>query len=39
VRNKVVQDYEGSKGTGIWTAPEAVANHIPAATITSAHLF
>lgn len=39
VRDKVVQDYEGSEGTGTWTAMEAVANHIPAATIMSAHLF
>lgn len=39
VRDKVVQDAEGSEGTGIWTGLEAVANHIPAATIVSAHLF
>jgi 6-phosphogluconate dehydrogenase len=39
VRDKVVQDAERSEGTGTWTGLEAVANHIPAATIVSAHLF
>ncbi|KAI1376518.1 6-phosphogluconate dehydrogenase [Hypoxylon crocopeplum] len=39
VRDKVVQDVDETEGTGTWTAEEAVALHVPAATIVSAHLF
>ncbi|OAA40071.1 6-phosphogluconate dehydrogenase, protein [Cordyceps fumosorosea ARSEF 2679] len=39
IRDKVVQDADGSEGTGAWTCAEAVAAHIPAATILAAHLY
>jgi 6-phosphogluconate dehydrogenase len=39
VRDKVVQDVEESEGTGVWTSEEAVALHIPAASIVAGHLF
>ncbi|KAI0397246.1 6-phosphogluconate dehydrogenase [Xylariaceae sp. FL0594] len=39
VRDKVVQDADEEEGTGIWTCEEAVARHVPAASILSAHLF
>jgi 6-phosphogluconate dehydrogenase len=39
VRDKVVQDADEEEGTGIWTCEEAVARHVPAASIVSAHLF
>ncbi|KAI1365909.1 6-phosphogluconate dehydrogenase [Xylaria arbuscula] len=39
VRDKVVQDVDEEEGTGIWTCEEAVARHVPAASILSAHLF
>ena len=37
VQDKVVQDIDGSEGTGIWTNEEAVRLHIPAPTLTTAH--
>lgn len=37
VRDKVVQDVDDSEGTGIWTCEEAVALHVPAATILGSH--
>ncbi|KAI1338964.1 6-phosphogluconate dehydrogenase [Xylariaceae sp. FL0016] len=39
VRDKVVQDVDEEEGTGTWTCQEAVARHVPAASILSAHLF
>ena len=39
VRDKVVQDVDESEGTGYWTCEQAVAHHVPAASILSAHLF
>ncbi|KAH7024735.1 6-phosphogluconate dehydrogenase [Microdochium trichocladiopsis] len=39
VRDKVVQDVDEEEGTGTWTCEEAVALHVPAPTILSAHLF
>ncbi|KAI0408207.1 6-phosphogluconate dehydrogenase [Xylaria palmicola] len=39
VRDKVVQDADEEEGTGVWTCEEAVARHVPAASILSAHLF
>jgi 6-phosphogluconate dehydrogenase len=39
IRDKVVQDVDETEGTGIWTCQEAVALHVSAPTITSAHLF
>ncbi|CAJ2507442.1 Uu.00g086280.m01.CDS01 [Anthostomella pinea] len=39
VRDKVVQDVDEEEGTGTWTCGEAVARHVPCATILSAHLF
>ncbi|TRX95380.1 hypothetical protein FHL15_003711 [Xylaria flabelliformis] len=39
IRDKVVQDVDEEEGTGIWTCEEAVARHVPAASILSAHLF
>ncbi|RWA11248.1 hypothetical protein EKO27_g3879 [Xylaria grammica] len=39
IRDKVVQDVDEEEGTGIWTCGEAVARHVPAASILSAHLF
>jgi len=39
IRDKVVQDADEEEGTGIWTCEEAVARHVPAASILSAHLF
>jgi 6-phosphogluconate dehydrogenase len=37
VEDKVVQDFTGEEGTGIWSNTEAVAQHIPAPTLTTAH--
>ncbi|KAF9635991.1 putative 6-phosphogluconate decarboxylating protein [Lasiodiplodia theobromae] len=37
VEDKVVQDITGEEGTGIWSNEEAVAQHIPAPTLTTAH--
>lgn len=39
VRDKVTQDVTEEEGTGIWTCEQAVALHVPAASILSAHLF
>ncbi|KAI3323058.1 6-phosphogluconate dehydrogenase [Xylariaceae sp. AK1471] len=39
IRDKVVQDVDEEEGTGTWTCEEAVARHVPAASILSAHLF
>jgi 6-phosphogluconate dehydrogenase len=39
VRDKVVQDADGTEGTGVWTCEEAVRLHVPAPTIAAAHLF
>ncbi|KAI1312820.1 6-phosphogluconate dehydrogenase [Xylaria venustula] len=39
LRDKVVQDVDEEEGTGIWTCEEAVARHVPAASIVTAHLF
>ncbi|KAI0014818.1 6-phosphogluconate dehydrogenase [Xylariomycetidae sp. FL0641] len=39
VRDKVVQDVTEEEGTGTWTCEEAVARHVPAASIVAAHLF
>ncbi|KAK4543302.1 hypothetical protein LTR36_005661 [Oleoguttula mirabilis] len=37
VEDKVVQDYTGEEGTGIWSNTEAVDKHVPAPTLTTAH--
>ncbi|SMY18616.1 unnamed protein product [Zymoseptoria tritici ST99CH_1A5] len=37
VEDKVVQDFTGEEGTGIWSNTEAVNQHIPAPTLTTAH--
>lgn len=37
VEDKVVQDIDGSEGTGTWSQSEAVRLHIPAPTLTTAH--
>lgn len=37
VEDKVVQDVTGEEGTGVWSNLEAVAQHIPAPTMTVAH--
>jgi len=37
VADKVVQDIDGSEGTGIWSNGEAIRLHISAPTLTSAH--
>lgn len=37
VEDKVVQDITGEEGTGIWSNTEAVEQHIPAPTLSSAH--
>jgi 6-phosphogluconate dehydrogenase len=37
VLDKVVQDICGEEGTGVWSNEEAVAQHIPAPTLTTAH--
>lgn len=39
VRDKVVQDVDETEGTGYWTCEQAVAKHVPAASILAAHLF
>ncbi|KAM3491432.1 hypothetical protein MY3957_005292 [Beauveria namnaoensis] len=39
IRDKVVQDAEGSEGTGTWTCAEAISHHSPAATIVAAHFY
>ncbi|KAI9673580.1 MAG: hypothetical protein M1817_002216 [Caeruleum heppii] len=37
VQDKVVQDVDGSEGTGVWSTEEAVHLHVPAATLSTAH--
>jgi len=37
VEDKVVQDYTGEEGTGVWSNTEAVEQHVPAPTLTTAH--
>ena len=37
VEDKVVQDIDGSEGTGIWSQNEAIRLHVPAPTLTTAH--
>ena len=37
VEDKVVQDYTGEEGTGVWSNLEAVEHHVPAPTLTTAH--
>lgn len=37
VEDKVVQDYTGEEGTGVWSNTEAVDKHVPAPTLTAAH--
>jgi len=37
VEDKVVQDVTGEEGTGVWSNAEAIAQHIPAPTLTVAH--
>ncbi|KAK4961774.1 hypothetical protein LTR10_002265 [Elasticomyces elasticus] len=37
VEDKVVQDYTGEEGTGVWSNTEAVEHHVPAPTLTAAH--
>ncbi|KAL8683761.1 MAG: hypothetical protein Q9186_000247 [Xanthomendoza sp. 1 TL-2023] len=37
VQDKVVQDVDGTEGTGIWSQLEAVRLHVPAPSLTTAH--
>ncbi|KAE8442051.1 hypothetical protein EG329_003908 [Mollisiaceae sp. DMI_Dod_QoI] len=37
VQDKVVQDIDGSEGTGIWSNTQATALHVPAPTLSTAH--
>lgn len=37
VEDKVVQDFTGEEGTGIWSNEESVENHVPAPTLSTAH--
>ena len=37
VQDKVVQDIDGSEGTGIWSNTQATSLHVPAPTLTTAH--
>lgn len=37
VEDKVVQDVDGTEGTGIWSQLEAVRLHVPAPSLTTAH--
>lgn len=37
VEDKVVQDFTGEEGTGIWSNTEAVMQHVPAPTLGAAH--
>jgi 6-phosphogluconate dehydrogenase len=37
VQDKVVQDIDGSEGTGIWSNIQADQKHIPAPTLSTAH--
>ncbi|EPE30413.1 6-phosphogluconate dehydrogenase C-terminal [Glarea lozoyensis ATCC 20868] len=37
VQDKVVQDIDGSEGTGIWSNTQATSLHVPAPTLATAH--
>ena len=37
VEDKVVQDWTGEEGTGVWSNAEAVEEHVPAPTLSTAH--
>ncbi|KAL9599739.1 MAG: hypothetical protein Q9219_003622 [cf. Caloplaca sp. 3 TL-2023] len=37
VEDKVVQDVDGTEGTGIWSQLEAVRLHVPAPSLTTSH--
>lgn len=37
IEDKVVQDFTGEEGTGIWSNTEAVEHHVPAPTLSTAH--
>jgi 6-phosphogluconate dehydrogenase len=37
VEDKVVQDITGEEGTGIWSNTEAIQQHVPAPTLSTAH--
>ena len=37
VEDKVVQDFTGEEGTGIWSNTEAVTEHVAAPTLSTAH--
>ncbi len=37
VEDKVVQDYTGEEGTGVWSSEQGVAEHVPAPTLSTAH--
>ena len=37
VEDKVVQDFTGEEGTGIWSNTEAIDLHVPAPTLSTAH--
>ncbi|KAL9099764.1 MAG: hypothetical protein Q9163_004782 [Psora crenata] len=37
VEDKVVQDIDGSEGTGVWSSEEAIRLHVPAPTLSDAH--
>lgn len=37
IRDTVVQDANDSEGTGVWANLEAIARHVPAPTLTTAH--
>ena len=37
IEDKVVQDIDGSEGTGTWSSMEAIRLHVPAPTLTDAH--
>ena len=37
VEDKVVQDFTGEEGTGIWSNTESVEEHVPAPTLSTAH--
>jgi len=37
IQDKVVQDIDGSEGTGIWSNTQATSLHVPAPTLSTAH--
>ncbi|KAL9128933.1 MAG: hypothetical protein Q9217_002487 [Psora testacea] len=37
VEDKVVQDIDGTEGTGVWSSEEAIRLHVPAPTLSDAH--